>query len=643
MSHLHLDFETRSKANIDFGYDLYARNAEVLMLAYALDDRDVHLWVPSENGATMPLPLEYALADPSVIKVAWNSAFERAIFLHCLGLDIPRENWLDPKFMARYAGMPAHLSDVSRILNLGDDGKDKEGKRLIKLFCVPNKKGVFNQPKDHPEDWELFKAYAKQDVVAERTALRELSKAYSLPPRENKIAILDWKINERGMPVDLKFVTQKNIEVIAEKARLMEKFKAHTGLENPNSVTQLLPWLNARGYKFNSLGEAKVRAALSNGCTAEVKRALELRLATSRSSTSKLTAALARTSADSRVRYCYTYYGAHTGRWSGQGVQPQNLPRNVVSIGEVEADMRAIFKAPAGTVLSVSDLSQIEVRVNAWLAGCETLLDIFRRIDEGEECDVYKDFAANTMYQIPYDQVTKQMRQIAKSAVLGAGFGCGPGDLLFSCCGQPVAKGHTERCEQDGDEVKTGLWGYAHNMGIDMSKEDAKQAVYAFRDGYWEIPQLWKNLEYAAYQCVLNPGKWIDGGDLKFVARKERMVIELPTGRRLYYRNPRVVQGEWPDGRPKQMLTYDGKYHREATYGGKLCENVVQAIARDVIAEGMLRADARGLDIVGHTHDEVICEGAVLEQLNECLTEPMPWAPGIPLAADGYEAEVYKK
>jgi DNA polymerase len=382
------------------------------------------------------------------------------------------------------------------------------------------------------------------------------------------------------------------------------------------------------------------------------KQALELRGQLSKSSVSKLDAIVARTAQDGRLRNSYKYYGAHTGRWSGEGVQLQNLPRgsfkdpnevtmfsDFIRIGSpihskhvpplemVSSCLRSAFRAPEGSRFVVSDLSQIEVRVLAWLASCKLLNQ------QLQEDDPYILFAAQSLYSKPTTDVTKLERQIAKSAVLGAGFGIGGGEI---------------KKDKNGDEYKSGLWGYAQNMGVEMTEEEAHKAVGAYRASYPEIPMYWKSLQNAAL-TALQDGTTVDFWPLQIGAVPGKLLwIQLPAGRRLNYVRAKVeLNGDWP------QITYEGRQTQGGwgtvrTYGGRLVENVVQAIARDVLAEGMLRAHEMGFEICGHTHDEIITlvpdsSRLNLTQLTDCMISPIDWAPGLLLKAEGYEAVTYKK
>lgn len=358
--HLHLDFETRSLLDIrEVGLDRYARSAEVLMMAWAINDQPPQLWLPHEEG--FPGQLRGIMAHHGAVKIAWNAAFERAILTHCLGITSPVEQWIDPSVIARYAGMPGKLAKVSQFMKLGDKGKDKDGTRLISKFSKPYKKRGspellfrdFNDPK-HAEDWEKFKSYCKQDVFAEREIFHRLKGFFMPPASEQRLWELDSRINERGMPVNMTFVKNAKAIVDTELDKLSIELKDITGLANPNSVSQLLPWLREHGYPFSSLGKIKVVKALEGTLDAIGRRALELRQQMSRSSVKKLKSLLDRIGPDGRLRYGLKFYGATTGRWSGEGFQMQNLPREASVWGGQEINLRSVFQVPEEPCRTVS-------------------------------------------------------------------------------------------------------------------------------------------------------------------------------------------------------------------------------------------------------------------------------------------------
>lgn len=649
--HLHLDFETRSATDIrSSGVERYARDAEAIILGYAINDQEPQICFP--NKGPLPEGLRGLLLRPEVVKIAWNVPFEYAIFKHCLGIDIPAEQWLDPAAMARYAGMPNRLADASKFLGLGAHEK-KDGTRLIRMFSIPRStgklKGTFWQPEDKPAEWQEFIDYCKQDVIAEREIMHRLAKVFSLPERERKLFALDMKINTLGMPTDPIYVAAASEAVEKEKQQLTERMIHMTGLENPNSVQQLLGYLQSKDYPFGSLAAAKVKKAIDDPTISQwVKDVLLLRQQLSKSSTSKLDAIVERVCDDNRIRSNYKYYGAgRTGRWSGEGVQLQNLPRGTVKAYDeavnairnrenlehfggpmttVSSTLRAAFRAPAGKTLVVCDLSAIENRLLGWLAQSDSINSVFER-----GLDPYIDFAT-TLYNKAYDQITKLERQMSKPAVLGCGY---------------MLSGGVEELGPEGDVIKTGLWGYAAGMGISMTQEEAHAAVKAWRQKYPEVVSMWYKLEDICVATV-HDGVTRQYRGIIFEAIGDKLLtMTLPTGRKLHYIRPWLEEGRF--NRP--ALTYEGLFNgvwgRRQLYGGLITENLVQAIARDVLAEGMLRADAAGMTIVGHTHDEIICEelpGANhLAALVLHMTAPMPWAPDLLLKAEGYENDVYRK
>ncbi len=377
--------------------------------------------------------------------------------------------------------------------------------------------------------------------------------------------------------------------------------------------------------------------------TPAARQVLQLRKSLSKSSVSKLGAIVENVSPDNRLRYQYQFYGATTGRWSGKSVQLQNLPREASVWGGQEINLRSAFQAPDGYKFVVADLSAIEVRVLAWLTRCPLLLDVFAR---GQ--DPYISFAAYLFTKSEQD-VTKSERQIAKSAVLGCGYQLSGGELKMDCCWELVAGCKCEEGEV-GDEVKTGLWGYAENIGIPMEREVAHEAVAAYRERYREVVDFWYAVEDAAVAAVHSGQPQVVNGIRFWTVPEKVLCADLPSGRRLHYLNPQLGPGKF--NRPSLTHYTHGLkgWVREQLYGGLITENLVQAIARDVLAEGMLRADNCAYNIVGHTHDEIICLELDKWNLEESLqglidhmTLPMYWALDLPLAAEGYTAKVYRK
>lgn len=739
---LHLDFETRSRVELSdqksVGLDNYAKHPSTaaLMLAWAIDEEPVNLWEIAK-GDGIPSRLQKALGDSSMLLTAWNSGFERNIFKYKLGWDLPVSRWRDPQASARYLSLPAALEDVGRILGLPAEMlKDKDGERLIGIFSeltIPRKKRVkkgevvlqqtpyFRDWNTDSEEWVKFGNYCKQDVVTEREIIRRLIAfgVFPLPPQEQRLWILDQKINDTGMPTARSFVI-KSLK-IAERAKqeALDRVKKATGLDNPNSNSQMLKWVQERGFEGNTLRKEPVALAIedmTNGLTPEAREVLKARKVASSTSYKKLSAILRQLSDDDQLRNQFIFMGSsRAGRWSGNAVQLHNMARPasifedeenldlarkliyednyqgvVDNIGPllvktkectdvfeaplltIKSCIRSAFEAPKGQRLSVADLNAIETRTSAWLAGCEPLLEVFR-----QKHDPYLDFAVK-MTQIPYSvldadyhgtdkerkAVAKRHRQIAKPGVLGCCYRLGPGGWGRN---------------KYGDPVKTGLWGYAENMGVKMTLEQAQEIVRVYRESYKEIPQLWYAFEEAV-KVVLNGGKkavaFVGPNDcikIDKLNRKDQLPImrmHLPSGRCLHYIDARIEDTLMPwkketvgaDGTKifedvyKPTLIYAGvnqdtkQWESYVTsHGGKLTENAVQAIARDVLAEGMLRADEADFEIVGHVHDEIITKtydddfDPDHKQLENLMSQPMSWAPGLPLGADGYSGSYYHK
>lgn len=705
---LHLDFETRSELDLqERGLHNYATHpsTQVLMLAWTLNDRAVQLWEP--HRGEMPAELAEALADPFVEKPAWNSPFERTIFRHVLKMDIPVDEWVDPSVWARYLSLPAGLEDAGEVLGLSeDDAKIKEGKDLIQLFCVPKAMGggdglfgslptVWNDWRTHPEAWARFCEYGRQDVRTERAIAKKITKLQP-PASERAIWVVDQIINERGMPVDMELVAGAAKVAAIERGLLDERLRALTGLENPGSVTQMLGWVRQHGYPFNALGKAFVQRALrgEGELTPEGREALLLRTQASKSSVHKLEALRNLVAEDGRVRHQFVFYGAATLRWGSRGVQLQNLPRPTKEVEKnldkaigflragdhsgiagsftspldtVVSCLRPMFRAPAGKKFIVADLNAIENRVLGWLSRSPAMLSVYA---EGR-CP-YIDFATE-LYGQSYEELWHEYkvegnsakRTMSKPAVLACGYRLSGGEVLI---------------DENGDEVMTGLLAYANGMGVSMTPEEAQHAVDIFRARYPEVKQYWDDLDNASLEAVRNTGQDIHVGQITFRCTGKRMLQALlPSGRSIHYLQPEIEQKEitFFDRKTqrdktftKDTLTYMGKdqqtkqWVRKVTHGGHLTENFCQAIARDVLVNGILLAESRGIEVVGHVHDEIVSLvdadsrfGA--HDLEECMRAVPSWAgsgdvremdgtviatwPALPLDAEGYEDNFYRK
>lgn len=672
--HYHIDFESASKTDLKLrGLDNYAKcsTTHILMMGYACGDAEPQLWFP--HVEPLPAHLELILRRPEIIKHAFNVEFERTMLREVMGIDTPIHAWEDAAVTAKYASIAGNLGFVGDVVGIDEDKKKLAiGKKLIKLFCTPNKAGEFNDWNSHPEEWKLFGIYCLADVSAEREIAKKL-RAFALPATEKKAWYLDQEINDRGMPVDLGFVSNASRIVEDERVKLTSELHALTGLENPNSVKQMLGYLKEQAYEFNSLGKAWVTKTLedvTSPLSEAGRKALELRQQLSKSSTAKLDALHNFVSSDGVLRRQYVFMGAaRTARWSGRAVQLQNLPRpsikdvdgataaikagnaeKVKTFGSpltvVASCIRSAFRAPSGKHFVVCDLSAIETVVASWLAQCTPMLDVFAK-----GLDPYVDFGTR-LFKLPYERLDpeikdldeaesewrKKKRQMSKPAVLGCFYGLGGGKLEI---------------DRNGDEIKTGLWGYAAGMGTNLTQDESVEMVTVFRAAYPEVPRLWKNLENAAL-CAVRTGENQRVGPVTFGAVKPKKLLwcQLPSGRRLHYIRPSLDVTEKWDGSDWVKLSYEGNglnnsWSRTWTWGGKLTENLTQAISRDILLSGMLRAKETGFTIVGHCHDEIIaCEdvgGNTLDKLRECMILRPEWGLDIPLNANGFVSDIYKK
>lgn len=707
---LNLDFEVKSEIDLPLlGLDLYSAHpsTKVILCAFTFDDDETpELW-DYERGKPFPRDVKQALADPQVVKKAFNAQFERVITQRVLGIDTPYEGWRCTMALAYLLSFTGSLGDIGEQMGLKDlDLKSPIGKKLIHLFCKPQRE-TKNQPHrwrnalTDPEEWYMFGEYCQQDVIAEKVIESRLSR-YPVPDDEWRLYELDQKINDRGLPVDMRYVEHAITMAARRKRELVAELADLTQLANPNSTTQLLPWLRERGYPFGDLRKDTVKKVLKEDkvvrdedaglgdlslgaqiITDDARTALELRQNASRTSVAKYDMFKKSSGSDHRFRFAFQFAGAsRTARWAGRRIQAQNLPRTPGMIEEIgnltfttnlirDGDydglalmvgeqmtalvgcIRSSIRAEDGKQFRVCDLSSIETCVIAWLSNCERLLRVIRA-----GYDAYKDFAVilykgvyaafgTPEYEVAYAAVTKKERTDSKPAVLGAGYRLGGGDLM--------------------DGKRTGLWGYAESMGIDLTKAESHRAVAAYREGYFEVPELWKKYEDAIARCLRTHADQ-RVGPLLFRYCKPFLMVRLPSGRWMYYFKPELRQKtftkivgldeggkEIVESWTKTSFTYmgsdqkSGKWVRVFSHGGKMVENFVQAIARDVLKCGLLDADDAGFDLDGHVHDEIIAEQdedddeLSVELLGECMTRPRAWAPGLPLGYGGWAGDFYRK
>ena len=637
MKTLNIDIETKSGNEIKYGVRKYVDSFdfEILLFAYSIDGGEVEV-VDFTKGVDVPLEVNLALTDPSVTKIAFNASFERTCISRAMRRPLPAEQWRDTMIWGMELGLPASLEQMAKYLKVPQQ-KDTEGKRLIRKYCIPKKNGSFCEEYEG-EDWQLFKSYVAQDVRAEMSIAEELA-PYPIADSEWELWALDQNINDRGVGIDMDLVRAALLLDEETSAAAKEQLKTLTGLDNPNSVMQLKKWLGEQGLQVQSLGKEQVTEILADAETPKlVREALLLRQATSNSSIKKYDMLNNATCRDDRIHGILQFYGAtRTGRWAGRLLQVQNLPRGSLKPHELvtardfvkDQDMEAldiiwgdvpeVLKSLIRSALIpsdghefiVSDFSAIEARVIAWLAGEEWVLDTFR---EGH--DIYK-ATANQMFHLGgVDKVDKAMRQRGKVATLALGYQGGTGALQ--------AMG-------------------ALKMGI---KEDELQGlVNAWRKANPNIVKFWRRVEAAAKRALEFGTKVsLRGTGISFYVRDTFLMIGLPNGRSIAYANATLEDGR---------IRYEGKsmtsstFQKLDTYGGKLVENIVQATARDVLGESMIRLEKLGYKIVAHVHDEVILDVPIgvtnIDEINEQMAINPEWTEGLPLAAAGFRSDFYMK
>ena len=650
---LSVDIETYSETDIgkcgSFRY-IEDPRFEIMLLAYGYNDGPIEV-LDLLSGDVVPESLMRDLYDPRVVKTGWNNAFERYAFWKHFGRYCPPEQWEDSMVLAAQCGLPASLDAAGKALGLGEDAaKMKEGKALIRYFCSPckatkvNGGRTRNLPEHAPEKWETFKLYNGQDVVAERSIRNRLLR-WRPNEREHRFWCLDARINEKGMRID----TQLAVNAVAMDNRYKEELTARaveiTGLENPKSVSQIKNWLkDQEGKEFPSLNKKVIADVVTQLQSEDAKEFMALRSELSKSSTAKYEAMLRSVCPDGHGKGYFQFYGANrTGRFAGRLVQLQNLPQNhmedldqcrdLVRRGKYTT-LKALYDGVSkplselirttlipeeGGKILVADFSAIEARVIAWFAGEEWRLDVFRNGG-----DIYC-ASASQMFKVPVVKHGENghLRQKGKIAELALGYGGGVNALK--------------------------AFG-ADKMG--MTEEEMQETVDLWRESSPRICELWRALEKAAIRSVVRHGSTTASmGNVRFDYEDGILWMNLPSDRRIAYYGARYEESRWKPG--KKALSYMGvnqqskKWERIETWGGKLTENLVQATARDCLRESMLALDEEGYDIRAHVHDEVIVSepigGRSVEEMAEIMGRPIPWAPGLPLRADGYETPFYKK
>ena len=650
MKTLSIDIETFS--DIDLGKCGVYRytdspNFDILLFAYSIDEGPVQL-IDLASGEEIPEEIVEAILSEDIIKTAFNANFERVALMRYFSRKLDKEVYLNPsswrcsEVQAAMLGLPLHLEGVAKVLRL-EVQKMTEGKPLIRYFCIPCKPTAANGgrtrnlPSDAPDKWELFKQYNIRDVEVE-LEIRKKIKDYPIPESEQALYELDQRINDRGFRADMDFVMQaiscdKQFTVSAT-----ERAYELTGLENPNSVSQLKDWLSERGVEVESLSKKNVKELVSE-TEGEVEEALKLRLLMAKTSVRKYEAIERAVCSDGRVHGLFQFYGANrTGRFAGRLVQVQNLPQNhlvdlklardLVKEGRFD-DLQMLFGNTPGVLSElirtafipkeghrfiVSDFSAIEARVLSWLAGEKWRLEVFQSHGKIYEA------SASQMFHVPIDEITKgsPLRQKGKISELACGYGGGVGALK--------SMGALE-------------------MGVE--ENELQGLIDNWRRANPHIVNFWWEVDKMAIKAVKERTRTRTHG-IVFTYKSGMLFVTLPSGRDLVYVKPKLMMNKFG----REGLTYEGigttkKWERIETYGPKIVENIVQAASRDLLAEAMLRLDKAGFAIVAHVHDEVICEVPVgessVEEVCSIMSESPKWSEGLPLDADGYECDFYQK
>jgi len=628
---VNLDFETRSKVDLkDKGLDTYARDVstEVICMAYSIDGGEVKLWTPQ-------FAIPQFLSNPDAKFQAWNAAFEYNIMKHVLQLNTRWEQMIDSMAIAAANNIPQALDDAAQFVD-GEHLKDPIGKRLIQKLSKPKKDGTFNED---PELLDQMYEYCKQDV---RTEMEVVKRLRALSSVEQQVWVLTQKINEVGVPVDPQELQNAIFACEQNKAAIYREITELTGGYTANQPAKLVEWMSKRGVVVEDLTAETVTKLLQrSNITDEVRRVLELRQQGSMTSVAKFEKML-EVQVGGRIRNTLVYHGASTGRFASRGgLNLQNIARpslddNAIeeayerilvrgeggTMEELSSLVRSAIKAPDGQTFVDVDFSSIENRVASWIAGQNDKVELFR-----QGLDEYKSFASSALYNVPYEEVTKEMRQISKSAVLGCMFGQG-------------AKGLVE---------------YAEGMGVKMTMGESERAVKAYRNAYVKVKSAWYDFEGAAIAAIQNEGHPYKIGKIAFKCAKNALWMQLPSGRLICWQRPKVEKQLTPWGQLKDGIlvwsqnTFTRKWGYNKLIGSSIFQSSVQATARDMLTESMLALDNEGYTVVNCIHDEILIlapeqdSQSALEHVIALMTKAPTWAPEFPLAAEGWVGQRYRK
>ena len=645
---LSIDLETYSDVDLpNCGVYRYVEgDFHILLFAYAFDDEETKC-VDMACGEQLPAEVVDAIHNENIIKSAWNAQFERICLSKYFGTQLDPDSWQCTMVWAASLSLPLKLATAAQALKTAQQ-KDAVGERLIRYFSIPckptkaNGGRTRNLPEHAPDDWKLFKSYCIQDVETERDIRRRLEK-FPLMPQEWDFYHMDQRINDRGILIDRELVQQAIICNMAMSEEMTKRAYALTGLENPNSVSQLKGWLEDRGIEVDSLGKKNVASLITDldkhSADGEALDMMKLRLQMAKSSVKKYQAAERYICEDGRAHGLFQFSGANrTQRWAGRGIQLQNLPQNHIATLDEARDLvklgcfdmievlygntpdilsqliRTMLIPKDGCEFIVADFSAIEARVLAWLAVEQWRLDAFQRGD-----DIYC-ASASQMFGVPVVKhgINGELRQKGKVAELACGYGGGAGAL-----------------------ISMG----ALDMGL--KEDELPDIISSWREANPEIVKFWYAVEKAAVDTIKDHTDRTVGR-IGFQFSANTLWIVLPSERRLAYIKPRLQ----PNRFGRMALTFEGlgannKWVRGETYSGKLTENITQATARDLLAEAMRRMELAGLDIVGHVHDEVILEVPkdqyTVDEICDLMAQSPKWTDGLPLVADGYKGNYYFK
>ena len=632
-----IDFETRSFADLpEIGLDKYANclSTEVLCIAFGTQ--------PDNVVVKKPEPIEHwdlLLHVKEGGKIAaWNAMFEYAIW-NCVC--VPKYGWpplkleqvIDSMAIAAANNIPQNLDDAGQFMDAKYQ-KDPMGKKLIQKLCKPNKKGQFN---NDPELMSQLFEYCAQDV---RTEMAIGSVLRGLTDTEQEVWYLTQRINLRGVPVDYNELHNAVLAVTRAQDALDNELVALTGCK-PSERAKLLGWLNAQGADMANMTAETVVAKLADPfLKPKVRRALELRQEGSQTSVAKY-AKMMEIQREGRIRNTLVYHGASTGRWASRGgLNLQNIARPTIDDEQIALAIPSVFMEGVGTMQQLSslvrsaivaplgktfvdvDFSSIENRVGVYLAGQKDKVELFRK-----GLDEYKAFASSSLYDVPYEQVTKEQRQIAKSAVLGCMFGQG----------------------------SKGLVAYAEGMGVKLTEEQSQKAVNAYRTDYQKVKNFWYQCQSAAIAAIKQPSDMQDAGLLRFMYAKDVLWMKLPSGRFICWRDPKVEDQLTPWGEMREGVTvlnqntFTRKWGRNNLIGSSIFQSAVQGTARDMLAEACLLLEKNGFEVLNLIHDEVLMlvdesqAEIALDRVVKLMTTPPKWASDFPLAAEGWVGKRYRK